>query len=217
MTPRLSRSGGLPAACLRVALAAGLAFALLFFAVTRGWLAGPDHALLTAFAALRGPLSNSFFLAVTWLGSGYILAPAALLIAAVLVARRERRAAALFVLTYFGASLTTWLLKMAMGRERPALYMPLVEIAAWDLSFPSSHATQSAAVALGLWLLAARFRPRWRRPVGLALAAVVLLVAASRLHLQVHWPSDLLGGLLVAAGWAGLAAAVFATPGVKRT
>lgn len=217
MTPDLFRAGGRPAACLRVALAAGLSFALLFFAVTRGWLAGPDHALLTAFAALRGPLTDGFFLAVSWLGSGYVLAPAALLIAAALVARREGRAAALLALTYFGASLTTWLLKFGIGRERPALHMPLVEIAAWDLSFPSSHATQSAAFALGLWLLAARWRPRWRRPVGLALVAVVLLVAASRLHLQVHWPSDLLGGLLVAAGWAGLATALLVSHGEKRT
>ncbi len=202
---------------LTAALAACLGFAALSLAMAHGLTAGFDRALLADFAALRSPGRDGFFLAATWLGSGYILAPAALLIAAALAARRERRATALFVLTYFGASLTTWLLKTTVGRERPALHAPLVEIARADGSFPSGHATHAAAFALGLWLLAARFRPRWRWPVGLALAAVVLLVAASRLHLQVHWPSDLIGGLLVAAGWAGLAAAVFATPGVKRT
>lgn len=201
---------------LAAALAACLGLAALSLAVAHGLTAGFDRALLADFAALRGPGRDGFFLTVTWLGSGYVLAPAALLIAAALAARRERRATALFVLTYFGASLTTWLLKMAMGRERPALHAPLVEIAAWDWSFPSSHATQSAAFALGLWLLVARLRPGWRWPAGLALAAVVLLVAASRLHLQVHWPSDLIGGLLVAVAWAGLAA-LFTTPGVKRT
>lgn len=202
---------------LSAALAACLGLAAVSLAVTHGLTADFDRALLARFAAPRGPGIDGFFLAATWLGSGYVLAPAALLIAAALAARREGRAAALLVLTYFGASLTTWLLKFGIGRERPALHMPLVEIAAWDGSFPSSHATQSTAFALGLWLLAARWRPSWRWPAGLALATVALIVAASRLHLQVHWPSDLLGGLLVAAGWAGLATALLAAHGEKRT
>ncbi len=50
--------------------------------------------------------------------------------------------------------------------------------------------------------------PPWRVAAGLALAAIVLLVAASRLHLQVHWPSDVLAGILVAVFWAGVASAL---------
>lgn len=201
---------------LFAALAACLGCAALGLAMAHGVTEGFDRALLAGFAALRGPLADGFFLAVTWLGSGYVLAPATLLIATALDARRERAAAGLLVLTYFGASITSWLLKPAMGRDRPALHAPLPENAAWDWSFPSSHAAQSAAFALGLWLLVARFRPRWRLAVGVALAAMVFAVAASRLHLQAHWPSDVMGGLLVATCWAGVAVALFPARGAKR-
>ena len=43
--------------------------------------------------------------------------------------------------------------------------------------------------------------PRWR-PLTLALgAALVLAVGASLVVLDKHYPSDVAGGLLVAAGW----------------
>lgn len=186
------------------ASAASAGILLLTFAVTQGYTAGFDRMTLEVFTALRGPVPDGFFLAVTWLGSSYVLVPAAILAMAVLAARRQWAAARLLGLTYFGASLTTWLLKTAVGRERPEILPVLVEIPA-DPSFPSGHATHAAAFALGLWLLTARHRPRRRVSAGIVLGALVLLVAASRLHLQVHWPSDVLAGLLVATLWAGLA------------
>jgi undecaprenyl-diphosphatase len=144
---------------------------------------------------------------VTWLGSGYVLAPATILLCAAFAARRQRAAAHLLCLSYFGASLSTWLLKRVVARERPMLHPALLQIDPADASFPSGHATHAAAFALGLWLVAARQRPRWRTPAAVGLIALVLLVSASRLYLQVHWPSDVLAGLLVAALWAALALA----------
>ncbi|WP_422126429.1 phosphatase PAP2 family protein [Thioalkalivibrio sulfidiphilus] len=190
------------------AVAASVALAgllLLTLIVTRDWTAGFDRMTLKAFAALRGPVPDAFFQAVTWLGSSYVLIPSVFLAMVLLAARRQWASASLVGLTYFGASLTTWLLKTAVGRERPLLHAMLAEIAPADWSFPSGHATHAAAFALGLWLVAARYRPRWRVPSGVVLGGLVLLVSASRLHLQVHWPSDVLAGWLVAVFWAGIA------------
>jgi undecaprenyl-diphosphatase len=225
MRPVCVRRTGGPAAArigLYAALAAFAGLLPLTLGVTRDWTAGFDRMTLEAFAALRGPVPDAFFQAVTWLGSSYVLVPVVLLAVGLLAARRRwaaclrlpvrrtrtgRQAAGLLGLTYFGASLTTWLLKMAVGRERPLLRALLDEAVPADWSFPSGHATHAAAFALGLWLVAARYRPRWRVPAGVVLGALVLLVSASRLHLQVHWPSDVLAGWLVAALWAGLASA----------
>jgi len=184
--------------------AAFAALLLLTLAVMRGHTAGLDRMMLEAFAALHGPAPDGFFRAVTWLGSSYILIPATILVMAALAARRQWAAARLLGLMYFGAALTTWLLKAVVGRERPEVFSAWVEIPP-DGAFPSGHATHVAAFALGLWLLMARYRPRWRVPAGIILGALVLLVATSRLYLQVHWPSDVLAGLLVAAMWTGLA------------
>lgn len=192
---------------LAVALVAASALGWMSAAVSRGGLAGPDHALLAFFAAAQGPMPDAFFQAVTWLGSAYLLVPATLLLVAWFGWRRQWRAAWLMAITYFGATLTAWALKVVIGRERPVLHPALADFIRMDWSFPSGHTTHAAAFALGLWLLLGDRRPVAGRPAVAALGGVVLLVAVSRLHLQVHWPSDVLAGLLVALFWAGLAAA----------
>ncbi len=184
-----------------MAVLAGLAAMTL--AVSGGHATAFDRTWLDAFATLRGPAPDAFFLAVTWLGSSYVLMPATLLLMAALVFQRFWASALLLGLTYFGATLTTWLLKMTIGRERPALHAVLGTLPS-DAAYPSGHATHAAAFALALWLLAGRHAPHRRAAAGAALGTLVLLVAASRLYLQVHWPSDVLAGLLVAAFWAAL-------------
>jgi undecaprenyl-diphosphatase len=58
---------------------------------------------------------------------------------------------------------------------------------------------QATALAVALVLLAGRRQRAWT----LALGMVVLLVGLSRIYLQVHFPSDVLAGLLAAAFWVG--------------
>lgn len=190
------------------ALAAAGGLLLITLAMAQGGLANIDRAVLAAFAALGGPGPDGMFQAVTWLGSGYVLGPAAILLIVPLALSRRWDSAWLMGITYFGAALTTWGLKQAIARERPTLYPALADFIRFDWSFPSGHATHAAAFALGLWLLMRESPARLRVLAGCALSGLVILVAASRLHLQVHWPSDVLAGLLVATFWAGLAASL---------
>ena len=76
-------------------------------------------------------------------------------------------------------------------------------------SFPSGHATVSAAVCCSLAYLLWRERLIGGR-VALALAVVVpLLVGISRLYLNVHWATDVLGGWSVGLLIAVLTAALY--------
>jgi undecaprenyl-diphosphatase len=99
------------------------------------------------------------------------------------------------------------IMKSIINRPRPAL--PLHLVPETDASFPSGHATDSAAVFVTIALLVAIFVVR--RPLARAVSVSAGLVATgviglSRLELGVHWPTD------VVAGWAlGLCAALVVT------
>ena len=66
-------------------------------------------------------------------------------------------------------------------------------------SFPSGH-TMHAVLTVGLvWLLAAPQASRtvWRRSLVAATVLIPLVVGLSRVYLERHWPSDVLGSYLL--------------------
>ncbi|MFJ8766487.1 phosphatase PAP2 family protein [Streptomyces clavifer] len=90
-------------------------------------------------------------------------------------------------------------LKAALGRERPEWPDPVDS--AHYAAFPSGHAmTAMVSCGLLLWLLRlyGSRPPWWWAAVALAVVSVVG-VAVTRVYLGVHWPTDVLGGLLLGA------------------
>src|SRR5262249_44686091 len=81
-------------------------------------------------------------------------------------------------------------------------------------SFPSAHATQASAfwLALTLVLPATGIAPgAIRICAGLAIG-VILAVAASRVYLGVHYPADVIAGVVLGAAWAAWSWRVIAAP-----
>jgi membrane-associated phospholipid phosphatase len=70
-------------------------------------------------------------------------------------------------------------------------------------SFPSGHASGSLAVYAMLTYVILRGRDLqwWHLPLLVMTTAAILAVGFSRVFLQVHYPSDILGGYLVAGSW----------------
>ena len=153
-----------------------------------------DHAGLEIAHALRVPWLDTVFSTVTWLGSLAVLLPLALL---VWWMRRGERDAAFVLLALIGASALGHLAKLIAARPRPDLFPPLIAMPE-DWSFPSAHAAQAAAFALA-WLLRPGASPG--RIEMAVLAVAVAAVFASRLYLQVHFPSDVLAGVVLATLW----------------
>jgi membrane-associated phospholipid phosphatase len=84
--------------------------------------------------------------------------------------------------------------------EREPLYRHGAHVVAFDSSWPSGHAVRAAVVAAAL----AAAWPRLRAPLGLWVAVVAALLEAAGFHT----PTDVLGGLLLAAVLVAVASAV---------
>ncbi len=115
-----------------------------------------------------------------------------------LVVRRQRRAALLAVVVMVATSAATSGLKVWLGRGRPDWQDKLGLLKSY--SFPSGHASSSAAFALILILLLVLFvRRASLRRLGITTAvAWWLLVCFDRVLLGRHYPTDVIGGSLLA-------------------
>lgn len=125
--------------------------------------------------------------------------------------RRRPREALAAAAVVAGANVTTELLKVALAHPRyqPVLNPEEVGYAA----FPSGHATAAASIALAYLLVVPA---RWRAATALLGAGFVFAVGCSVVVLDWHFPSDVLGGLLVAAGWGFAALAALRAAGPPR-
>jgi undecaprenyl-diphosphatase len=135
---------------------------------------------------------------VTHTADSRVLLPAGLLLAGLLLYQRRRTALQFLV----GAAVTATVLRLAVMAlvHRPRPVDRLTATAGW--AFPSGHTT-SSAVAAGIVMVLgwAALTGRWQRRVLVAAAGTwAALVGVSRVALLAHWPSDVLGGWLLATG-----------------
>ena len=87
-------------------------------------------------------------------------------------------------------------LKVLIGRARPALWESQWY---WGSSFPSGHTLVVAAFAMAAALAVGRLLPAARTTALAAALAWIARVAASRLVLGAHWPTDVLAAACVGA------------------
>lgn len=148
---------------------------------------------------LRGAALDGAVSFYTRLGNAGLLFLAA---AAVMLCFKKTRKAGLTALIALaiGFICTNLILKHLVTRPRPWLEVAgltaLVEESDPN-SFPSGHTTAAFAFAAALWRTAP---DKWMRWAALACA---VLMGLSRLYVGVHYPSDVLVGVLVGslAGW----------------
>ncbi len=143
----------------------------------------------------RTPALDSFFLGVSRLGS--TIPVIVIGTAAVLITWHRCRAVALAIaFSMLARPLTEFLLKELVGRDRPEL-VRLVH--GTGPSFPSGHVMATIALWGLLPLVVGLFtrrRTAWWASVVVA-GTIIVLVAASRVYLGVHWLSDVTGGIVL--------------------
>lgn len=136
--------------------------------------------------------------ALTHLGDPLVVSLATLVLAAGLLAIRCYRGAAYVCVVRLAVVVATSGIKAAVARDRPDQLHPAA--VAHGYSFPSGHASGSAALWCTVAVLVAARMPRLAAAV--VALVVPLVVSATRVLLGVHFLSDVIAGLVLGAGLA---------------
>ena len=184
-----------------VVVAASVAgFVALCVLVVSGRLLWLDTSVPQWADAARALWLTEIMRSVTHLGDGWTLALLSIAACCALWYSGDRRATLFLLCISAGVGLVDNGLKLAFARERPDVALRLVR--ASGFAFPSGHAMASAAIYAALAHVARGRSRSWRRWAMPTLAvALVAVVGWSRVYLNVHYASDVLGGWLLGLSW----------------
>ena len=133
-----------------------------------------------------------------YLGTNLVILPAMVALGLWLWrVRGEPLLAVHLLVVCIGALTMNATMKSLLSRDRPTLF-PQRGLYAWA-SYPSGHLILTTALYFtGALLLRRAFG--WRWPFVVA-SLMVAITCYSRLYLSVHWPTDLVGGMLIGVVW----------------
>jgi undecaprenyl-diphosphatase len=186
-----------------IAVAGTLAFAKLGEVVREGTTQQFDIAVLRWIGARHTPPLTTLMTEITPLGTGAVVLVIVGVAAAFLWHTEHKHSARLLLAATAGSILLNNVLKLYFNRARPDVFV--WETHAASSSFPSGHA-MSATVVYGTvaYLLARLQKHRWSRVITLLVAVLMIaLICFTRLYLGVHYPSDVLAGIIVGLAWSG--------------
>jgi membrane-associated phospholipid phosphatase len=113
----------------------------------------------------------------------------------------ERRAGWLMLIGSL-SSLFDNIIKLVISRQRPPADIVHILSPTTGFSYPSGHAVfftwMSFMIAVSL---APRIKPALRPVIWIVAALVMVLTCIARVWAGDHWPSDVIGGVLLGVGW----------------
>ncbi|MGA7987702.1 MAG: phosphatase PAP2 family protein [Candidatus Dormiibacterota bacterium] len=113
----------------------------------------------------------------------------------------DRRAGWLMALGAIG-SLLDQIVKVSVARHRPTADLVTILNPSNGYSYPSGHALFFTWLTFMLVIaIAPHVGPRWRVAMWVAAAFVIVFASIGRIWAGAHWPTDVIGGFLLGAGW----------------
>jgi len=206
---RTVATGLLLTVALAVTLIGGLLLGVLAVLVRRAaFVQHIDNSVAAWGYDHRSATSTSGLHAITDLGSIRIVIGLALVLLVFDVYRLRSRWSFLYLLIVLaGMEAIMLTAKAVVGRVRPTLDPAA---AALGPSFPSGHsATAAAFYAAAALILGRASAQRTRQILAAAAVAIAAAVASSRVLLDFHWLSDVVGGLSLGWAWFALCSVAF--------
>jgi membrane-associated phospholipid phosphatase len=159
-----------------------------------------DTALSTALSRHATDDQLRIFATLTDLGDKGFLIPLAACIAALLLFRRRWTLAVIWTVVTASGGLLNAALKTLFERSRPEFLHGFATADGW--SFPSGHSS-GAFIVYGLlgYLAVLHLPQRLHLPAAALAMTLIVCVGFSRVILQVHYFSDVLGGYAFGAAW----------------
>lgn len=184
------------------------AFAKLAGHVSSGGTQAFDDAVMHWIGAHQNDTLQAVMLEITTLGTGTVVGMLVLVAGMFLWLNEHKHSALLLIFATVGGIVLNNLLKIGFSRPRPQIFEWGTHAA--SSSFPSGHAMSSVIVYGTVAYLAARLQRRAKtRMLTLLLAgAIILAISVSRVYLGVHYPSDILAGIMIGLAWAGFCMAM---------
>ena len=203
MTPQSTSKRRLVA----TAIACGIGFLILGLLASSARLTAIETGWAKTVAGWRSPALTSVMQGVSWLGTAWFELPFALIVVGLLRYRRRAGEGIRYFLWGLGGWAMYAILKLAFHRARPK-GIPRLSGAGWH-SFPSGHAMLAPILfVFAAALVTAEPRlQRYRLPALVFAWLVSCLLAFSRVYLGVHYPSDVIAGLVAGSGWLALSLA----------
>lgn len=186
---------------LLLSLLCAIGFGSLAYMVSRDAVASFDLAVIQTVQGWEQPDLTRGMKALAVIGSTkpvVLIAVVSMLLLGLLL--RHRKELVLLVFAIAGSALLNSALKNAFSRERPSIYRIMEES---GYSFPSGH-TMAAFSLYGIlaYLLWKHIPVRWGRVLLLAASGLIIsIMGVSRIYLGVHYPSDIIGGVLASGFW----------------
>lgn len=139
-------------------------------------------------------ITTSIMLGFTKVGEVWAMIALSLLIICYLKLKRLNIETLFFALTMILSGTLNPLLKNVFDRERPTL-LRLIDISGF--SFPSGHAMGSTAFFSSIMYIVFRASKRSMKPYLTGICVIfILMISTSRVYLGVHYPTDIIAGII---------------------
>lgn len=185
-----------------IAIAGTLAFAKLGEWVRAGGTQQYDVAGLQWISQHHSPTLTKIMTELTFLGTGTVVLTIVGVAAMFLWHTEHKHSARLLLASVAGGILLNNMLKLWFARPRPEVFERMTHTA--SSSFPSGHA-MSAMVCYGTvaYLVMRLQKHHWSRVLTGTTAFILILgICTTRLYLGVHYPSDVIAGMVIGLAWA---------------